>query len=91
MLLSDLQRSFDVIGLSEKKIKNKCDLTSNTTIEGEDFVSKLTLTNAGGVGLNIKEGTQFQRQKRLNLNRDPYKNVLCAVTHRQPSGQKLRT
>ena len=91
MLLSDLQHSFDVIGLSEKKIKSKCDLTSNTTIEGDDFVSKLTLTNAGGVGLNIKEGIQFQRQKRLNLNRDPYKNLLCAVTHRQPSGQKLRT
>ena len=34
MLLSDLQYSFDVIGLSEKKIKSDCDLTSNIAIEG---------------------------------------------------------
>ena len=38
MLLSDLQHSFDVIGLSETKIKSNCDLTSNIAIEGFDFV-----------------------------------------------------
>ena len=59
MLLSDLQHSFDVIGLSETKIKSNCDLTSNIAIEGYDFVSKPTLTNAGGVGFFIKGGIQF--------------------------------
>ena len=34
MLLSDLQHSFDVIGLSETKVKSNCDLTSNIAIEG---------------------------------------------------------
>ena len=39
MLLSDLQHSFDVIDLSETKIKSNCDLTSNIiAIEGYDFV-----------------------------------------------------
>ena len=37
MLLSDLQHSFDVIGLSETKIKSNSDLTSNIAIEGYDF------------------------------------------------------
>ena len=65
MLVSDLQYSFDVIGLSETKIKSKFDLTSNNGIEGDDFVSKQTLTNAGGVGLNIKEVIQFHIREDL--------------------------
>ena len=59
MLLSDLQHSFDVIGLSETKIKSNCDLTSNIAIEGYDFVSKPTLTNASGKGFFIKGRIQF--------------------------------
>lgn len=48
-----------------KKKKSKCDLTSNTAIEGENFVSKQTLTNAVGVGLNIKEVIQFHIREDL--------------------------
>lgn len=48
-----------------KKKKSKCDLTSNTAIEGENFVSKQTLTNAVGVGLNIKEIIQFHIRENL--------------------------
>ena len=48
-----------------KKKKRKCDLTSNTAIEGENFVSKQTLTNAVGVGLNIKEIIQFHIREDL--------------------------
>ena len=82
MLLSDLQNSFDVIGLSETKVKSNCDLTSNIAIEGYDFVSKPTLTNAD-VGFFIKEGIQFHIRGDLcsttkefeslwiEINRDP--------------------
>ena len=48
-----------------KKKKSKCDLTSNTAIEGDNFVSKQTLTNAVGVGLNIKEVIQFHIREDL--------------------------
>lgn len=48
-----------------KKKKSKCDLTSHTAIEGENFVSKQTLTNAVGVGLNIKEIIQFHIREDL--------------------------
>ena len=64
MLLSDLQHSFDVIGLSETKIKSNCDLTSNIAIEGYDFVSKPTLANAGEIGF-IKGGIQFHIRDEL--------------------------
>ena len=59
MLPSDLRHSFDVFGVSETKKKSNCDLTSNIAIEGYDFVSKPTLTNAGEVGFFIKGGIQF--------------------------------
>ena len=52
LLLSETQQAFDVIGLSETKIKDSCNPTSTVTINGCDFISKPTLTNAGGV----KEG-----------------------------------
>ena len=58
MLLSDLQQSFDVIGLSETKIKSNRYLNSNIAIEGYDFVSKPTLTTAGGLvvlQINLKK------------------------------------
>ena len=64
MLPSDLQHSFDVIGLSETKIKSNCDLTSNIAIEGYDFVSKPTLANAGEIGF-IKGGIQFHTRDEL--------------------------
>ena len=54
MWLSDFQHTFDVIGLSETKITSTTDLTTNIDIEGYGFVSKPTLSNAGGVGLYIK-------------------------------------
>lgn len=48
-----------------KKKKSKCDLTSNTAIEGDNFVSKQTLTNAVGVGLIIKKVIQFHIREDL--------------------------
>ena len=48
-----------------KKKKSKCDPTSNTAIEGDNFVSKQTLTNAVGVGLNIKKVIQFHIREDL--------------------------
>ena len=49
-----VQQSFHVISLSETKIKSNCDLTSNIAIEGYDFVSKSTLTNAVDVWFFIR-------------------------------------
>ena len=98
-LLSELQHAFDVIGLSETKIKDSCDPTRNITINGYNFISKPTLTNAGGVGFYVKEGIPFNIREDLSLitkefetlwieiNRYPYKKLICAILYRHPSGK----
>ena len=98
LLLSELQHAFDVIGLSETKIKDSCDPTSNITINGYDFISKPTLTNAGGVGLYVKEGIPFNIREDLclitkefeslwiEINRYPHKSLVCGILYRHPSG-----
>ena len=99
LLLSELQHAFDVIGLSETKIKDSCDPTSNITINGYDFISKPTLSNAGGVGLYVKEGIPFNIREDLclitkeveplwiEINTYPYKNLVCGFLYRHPSGK----
>ena len=99
LLLSELQHAFDVIGLSETKIKDNCDPTSNITINGYNFISKPTLTNAGGVGLYVKEGIPFNIREDLclitkefeslwiEINSYPYKNLVCGILYRHPSGK----
>ena len=74
-------------------------VTSNIAIEEYDFVSKPTLINAGGVGFFIKEGIEFHIRDDLcsttkefeslwiEINRDPYENILCTVIYRHPSGK----
>ena len=99
MLLSELQHAFDVIGLSETKMKDSCDPARNITINGYDFISKPTLTNAGGVGFYVKEGIPFNIREDLcsttkefeslmiEINRYPYKNLICGILYRHPSGK----
>ena len=67
LLLSEPQHAFDVIDLSETKIKGSCDPTNNIAINGYDFISKPTLTNAGGVGLYVKEGIPFNIREHFCL------------------------
>ena len=99
--LSDFQHTFDVIGLSETKITSTTDLTNNIDIEGYDFVSKPTLSNAGGVGLYIKQGMQFHVRDDpssssttkdfealwIGINRKPYRNLLCGILYRHPNSR----
>lgn len=58
-LLSDLHHTFNIIGLSETKIKKELGQIRNTSFPGYNFISQPTLSNAGGVGFYIKHGTQF--------------------------------
>ena len=79
MLLSDVQNSFNVVGLSETKIKSNCDLTSNIAIEGYDFVSKLTLTNAGGLGFFIIGGIQFHIRDDLCSTKKEFESLWIEI------------
>ena len=53
-MLSDLAFPFDLIDLTETKIKSDHDPASNISIPDYEFISLPTLTNAGGVGFYIK-------------------------------------
>ena len=100
LLLSELQHAFDVIGLSETKIKDSCDPTSNITIYHLPFTSNPILSNAGGVGLYVKEGMPFNIRENLclitkefellwiEINHYPYKNLVCGILYRHPSRSK---
>ena len=58
-LLSELQLPFSVIGLSEMKFKVDKDIIPNVNIPGYNFISKPSLSNAGGVGLSINNNLTF--------------------------------
>ena len=58
-MLSDLNFSFSLIGLSETKIKLDKDPLSNTNIHGYYFVSQPSLSNAGGVAFYLKNNLDF--------------------------------
>ena len=74
MLLSDLQHSFNLIGLSETKMKSNCDLTSKIAIEGYDFVSRPTVTNAGGKPTFSSTPTQL-RPPRKTMASNPRRTL----------------
>ena len=53
-MLSDLNFSFSLIGLSETKIKSDKNNLLNISIPGYNFLSQPSSTNAGGVGFYVK-------------------------------------
>ena len=102
MLLSDLQHSFDVIGLSETKIKSNSDLTSNIAIEGYDFAPSQLWLMLVVWGSSSKRGFNFifemifvQRQKNLNLYELRliviHIKIFCALSYIDTQEVKLRT
>ena len=54
-MLSSLYFPFSLIGLSEIKFRDNQDPLTNIQIAGYEFVSKPSLSNAGGVAFYIKK------------------------------------
>jgi hypothetical protein len=54
-LLSELDFSFSVVGLTEVKTKVNKQLISNVNIPGYNFISQPSKSNAGGVGFYYKQ------------------------------------
>ena len=96
ILLEDLQCPFDIIGLSETRIKNNQDPVTNLNLPGYVFLSQPTLSSAGGVGLYVKEDLHTTVRHDLNISQEEFEalwveiensnqNVLCAVFYRHPN------
>lgn len=74
-LLADMNHSFSIIGLSETKINQNRDQILNTNIKGYQFLSQPTLSEAGGVGLFIKNNLSFAQRTELCCSEQEFESV----------------
>ena len=97
-MLSDLNFSFSLIGLSETKIKSDKNNLLNISIPGHNFLSQPSSTNAGGVGFYVKSGLNHTLRQELTTTHvdfqalwieiqcDGQQNLICGVLYRHPNG-----
>jgi hypothetical protein len=64
-MLSNIDFSFNIIGLTETKIKFGQDILLNHVLDGYEFVSQPTNFNAGGVGFYINNNLNFSIRDEL--------------------------
>lgn len=96
-MLCELNFPFDLIGLTETKIKKDFDVINNIQIPNYEFISLPTLSNAGGVGIYINNKLNYCVRDDLNsvdseaeslwieIDNHKNKNVICGVIYRHPS------
>ena len=58
-MLSELDFSFSLIGLSETKLKVGKDYVANFNLYGYNFISEPSISNAGGVGFYIRNNLNY--------------------------------
>ena len=68
-MLSELNFSFSLIGLSETKLKVDKNPLTNTNIPGYDFISQPSFTNAGGVAFYIKNYLNYTIQSEFTTSK----------------------
>lgn len=97
-MLSELDFSFCLIGLSETKLKVDKDYVANVNIYGYNFISEPSIANAGGVGFYIKNNFKYVIRSEFTLSDSDYEalwkeiqlvgqsNIICAVMYRHPNG-----
>ena len=66
ILLDLLEHPWDVIAISETKIREECDPLINISIDGYDFIQTPTKSFFGGVGLYVKNGIEYKVREDLN-------------------------
>ena len=98
-LLADMSHSFSVIGLSETKIKHNRGKILNTDIKGYRFLSQPTLSEAGGVGLFIKDNLAFTQRIDFSCSEQEFEslfveievsiqhNIVAGVIYRHPKSK----
>ena len=97
-LLSKLNFSFSVVGLTEIKTKINKQLISNVNIPGYNFIQQLSKSNAGGIGFYINKHLKTKIRSDLPSCSDEYEslwieivsesehNLLCGVIYKHPRG-----
>ena len=103
-VLCRLKSSFDVIGISEHKIRKNSSPSNNIEIQGyQEFDYVPTETCFGGTGFYVKSGLDYKVRKDLNLNSPgnveamfieiilpDRKNLIVGCIYRHGSGIPIR-
>ena len=88
-LLFELNHSFSLIGISETKLISNRESIININIDGYYFISQPSLSNAGGVGLYVKQNMSYTKLENLTtstsdfeglwieLHNNKQRNVVC--------------
>ena len=95
-LLTEVNCSFSLIGLSETKILRDRENLMNINLEGYNFIHEPTLSNAGGVGFYVKNEINYIMRNDLSKStldfemlwieiiRPMKQNIICGVVYRHP-------
>ena len=75
-LLGCLEHPFDIIGISETKIKHNAEFLSNINIPGYTFEYTPTKSHFGGTGIYIKNGINYSKNEKLSKSK---KNVAESI------------
>ena len=97
-MLSELHYPFLIIGLAETKIMSGQENIINTELQGYQFISQPSISNAGGVGCFIHGNLNISIRSVLTLTKENFealwievhnssqRNILCAIIYRHPHG-----
>ena len=97
-MLSELYFPLSVIGLTETKLKTDQEGIFNINIPGYSFLSQPSLSNAGGVGVFVKNGISYSCRHNLSSVKEGYEslwieiqsdaehNIICGIIYRHPHG-----
>ena len=95
-MLSELDHSFSLIGLTEIKSRVDRDIIANIDMPGYDFVSIPSQSNAGGVAFYIKNNLEYSMRPEFTINTPDFEalwlemyvigqpNLFCGIIYRHP-------
>ena len=98
-MLSELYFPLSVVGLTETKLKIDQEEILNINIPGYNFLSQPSPSNAGGVGVFVKNGISYSCRQDLSLVKEGYEslwieiqndaehNTICGIIYRHPHGK----
>ena len=78
-LLSTLNFSFPIIGLTETKFKLDRDQIINTEIPAYDFISQPSMSNAGGVAFYLKNNIHYKIRTKLSVTKTDFEALWIEI------------
>ena len=78
-MLSSLYFPFSLIGLSEMKFRDNQDPLTIIQIAGYEFVSKPSLSNAGGVAFYIKKNLNFKIKDEISVTDSDFESLWIEI------------